>query len=228
VQRVAIARALAPRPQILLLDEPFNNLDIALREQIIPDLHAVLRRYRIAALCITHLPQEAFALADRIAVLDSCRIAQIDDPRQLYRKPINSNIAQFFGLINSISAYYSHQHQLVYVSPEHLFIPPANDRSLWDRDMKLEILLRPDELELFFNVSIQECKREDMLSLRGVIVETKYFGYFQMLKIAIKDGELSFLCSAHIATDIDIALQQQVVVGLPIHAMHIVAHSEVE
>ena len=222
VQRVAIARAIAPRPRILLLDEPFNNLDITLREAILPDLHAILKRYRIAALCITHLPQEAFAIADRIAVLDQGGIAQIDEPRQLYLKPVNKDIAQFFGLINCIPAHYSRQHQLVYLSRTHFFIPTAADACRWSRDTNINILLRPDELELFFDLSAQECRRTDLVLLHGVIVKKKFYGYYRMLHIRITEEHLPITCVAHIPTSIRILPQQKVLVGLPVDSMHIV------
>ena len=221
-QRVGIARALAPRPRLLLLDEPFNNLDIALREEILPDLHAILKRYATAALCITHLPQEAFALADRIAVLDRHHIAQIAEPPQLYRKPVNRDIAQFFGLINCIPARYSHREQLVYINKGVFFIPAA-DSPQWKKDIDLNILLRPDELELFFNTSAQECKRADLLLLHGKITHQKYFGYFQLLNIHIAEPRLPTHLIAHAPPHVRVRSGHKVLVGLPMSTMHIVA-----
>lgn len=221
-QRVGIARALAPKPRILLLDEPFNNLDVALREAILPDLHAIIKQHNIAALCITHLPQEAFMLADRIAVLDRKHIAQTAEPRELYRRPINRDIAQFFGLINCIPAHYSHRERLIYMSDRIFCAPPPGIPLPPTQDAEVEILLRPDEMELFFDLSAQECKRTDLLLLHGEIVQKKYFGHFQLLKIRIIEPNISTECIVHVTPDTPARNGQRVLVGLPMGTMHIV------
>ncbi|MCO5119820.1 MAG: ABC transporter ATP-binding protein [Burkholderiaceae bacterium] len=97
-QRVALARALAPAPSILLLDEPFSNLDPDLRERLALDLRDILQRARITALLVTHDQYEAFALADRVGVMHDGRIEQWDSPYRLYHQPQTRRVADFVGL----------------------------------------------------------------------------------------------------------------------------------
>lgn len=96
-QRVALARALAPRPRLLLLDEPLSALDRALRERLTGDLAAILRRAGTTALYVTHDHDEAFAVADRVAVMAAGRILQVDTPRRLWRAPGSRAVAEFLG-----------------------------------------------------------------------------------------------------------------------------------
>jgi len=96
-QRVALARAVAPRPRLLLLDEPLSALDAALRGQLRDELAALLRQFGITALFVTHDQDEAMAIADRVAVMMQGRIAQIGTPEALYRAPQTSFVARFVG-----------------------------------------------------------------------------------------------------------------------------------
>lgn len=101
-QRVALARSLAPNPQLLMLDEPLGSLDTALRERLIIELRMIIKRLGLTAIYVTHDQHEAFAIADRIAVMNSGRIEQIDTPEQIYRSPSTVFAAQFLGLTNVI------------------------------------------------------------------------------------------------------------------------------
>jgi len=103
-QRVALARSLAPRPRLLLFDEPLGALDRILREQLIADLRTILKRIAMTALYVTHDQDEAFAIADRIAIIHDGRIAQIGTPAEIYRAPANAFVAQFLGMTNLFSA----------------------------------------------------------------------------------------------------------------------------
>ena len=96
-QRVALARALAPRPRVLLLDEPLSNLDPTLRERTRRELRDLVRRIGITALLVTHEQAEAFDLADRIAVLYRGRLEQVGTPEALYRSPATPFVAGFVG-----------------------------------------------------------------------------------------------------------------------------------
>lgn len=96
-QRVALARALAPGPRLLLLDEPLSALDRALRERLSGDLAAILRRAGTTALYVTHDHDEAFAVADRIAVMSAGRLLQVDAPDRLWRSPASRAVAEFLG-----------------------------------------------------------------------------------------------------------------------------------
>jgi iron(III) transport system ATP-binding protein len=96
-QRVALARALAPQPRLLLLDEPFSSLDADLRETIAHELRAILQASGTTALFVTHDQLEAFALGDRVGVMQQGRLEQWDEPYTLYHRPANRFVAGFIG-----------------------------------------------------------------------------------------------------------------------------------
>jgi iron(III) transport system ATP-binding protein len=103
-QRVAIARAIAIEPVLLLFDEPLSNLDVALREETRRELRALVKRLNLTAVYVTHDQEEAFALCDRIAVMNQGRVQQIGAPRELYDRPANILVAKFLGNNNLIQA----------------------------------------------------------------------------------------------------------------------------
>jgi len=96
-QRVALARALAPRPQLILLDEPFSNLDVDLRERLSLEVRDILKSQGITAVLVTHDQHEAFAMADEIGVMADGTIQQWDTPYNLYHRPANRFVADFVG-----------------------------------------------------------------------------------------------------------------------------------
>ncbi len=101
-QRVALARALAPRPRLLLLDEPYSGLDIRLRDQVRDETLRVLRMAGISTLIVTHDPEEAMYMGDRIAVMRGGRILQQGGPAELYGAPANAFIARFLSDVNAV------------------------------------------------------------------------------------------------------------------------------
>ena len=103
-QRVALARALAPEPPLLLLDEPLSNLDAALRERTRDELRALLKQLGMTAVFVTHDQEEAFALSDRIAVLNRGHLQQVGTPDALYGAPANAFVASFLGRANFFPA----------------------------------------------------------------------------------------------------------------------------
>jgi iron(III) transport system ATP-binding protein len=96
-QRVALARALAPKPKLILLDEPFSALDAELREQLRNDVLQVLRKEGATAILVTHDQEEALSLSDRVAVLREGTIVQVGSPREIYNSPVDIGIATFLG-----------------------------------------------------------------------------------------------------------------------------------
>ncbi|MGL1861400.1 MAG: ABC transporter ATP-binding protein [Pseudodesulfovibrio sp.] len=96
-QRVALARALAPEPKLLLMDEPFSNLDVALRESLSIEIRHILKARNITALMVTHNQNEAFAMADKVGVLSCGEMQQWDTPHGVYHRPVNTIVAGFVG-----------------------------------------------------------------------------------------------------------------------------------
>ena len=103
-QRVALARAVAPRPSVLLMDEPFSGLDRRLRESVRDETLALLRETRATCILVTHDPEEAMRLADRIALMRRGRLVQVGRADELYRNPVDLFTARFFSEFNEIVA----------------------------------------------------------------------------------------------------------------------------
>ena len=101
-QRVALARALAPRPEVLLLDEPLGSLDGPLRLRLQDDLRALFERLSLTVVHVTHDVGEAFALGDRVAILRDGRLAQVATPEELWARPADDWVAHFLGLRNIV------------------------------------------------------------------------------------------------------------------------------
>ena len=101
-QRVALARAIVPRPAVMLMDEPFSGLDVQLREAMQEETLALLRETRATSMIVTHHPDEAMRLADRIAVMRAGRIVQVGRPEELYRHPGDLMVARLFSEINEV------------------------------------------------------------------------------------------------------------------------------
>ncbi|MBM7441681.1 ABC transporter ATP-binding protein [Streptomyces sp. HB132] len=103
-QRVALARALAPRPKLLMLDEPLGQLDRSLRERLVVELRTLFGRLGTTVLAVTHDQGEAFALADRVVVMRDGRIAQAGTPLEVWQQPASSFVARFLGFDNLVDA----------------------------------------------------------------------------------------------------------------------------
>ncbi|MGW1894994.1 ABC transporter ATP-binding protein [Streptomyces sp. NPDC002004] len=103
-QRVALARALAPRPRLLMLDEPLGQLDRSLRERLVVELRDLFRELGTTVLAVTHDQSEAFALADRVVVMRDGRIAQSGTPLEVWQSPADEFVARFLGFDNVVDA----------------------------------------------------------------------------------------------------------------------------
>lgn len=103
-QRVALARSLAPNPKLLMLDEPLGALDRALRERLMVEIRQILKRVGLTAIYVTHDQTEAFAIADRVVVMNGGRIEQDSRPETLFRRPATAFVARFLGFKNLLSA----------------------------------------------------------------------------------------------------------------------------
>ena len=123
-QRVALARSLAPQPQLLLLDEPLGSLDAGLRDRLIVDLRRIIKTTGLTAIYVTHDQQEAYAIADRIAVMNDGRIEQLDTPQALYRRPQTAFVARFLGMSNIIDE----AGALKLLHPDGIHVDASGDR----------------------------------------------------------------------------------------------------
>jgi len=148
-QRVALARALAPSPRLLLLDEPFSNLDIDLRERLGAELRALLKAAGTTALLVTHDQHEAFAIADEIGIMSEGRIQQWDSAYQLYHQPANRFVADFVGQGVFLPGTVHEGHQIrmelgMLRSPQAIRCTEHGD--LCDTGCAVDVLLRPDDV----------------------------------------------------------------------------------
>jgi iron(III) transport system ATP-binding protein len=148
-QRVALARALAPAPRLLLLDEPFSSLDAGLREELAADVRAILKAAGTTAVFVTHDQNEAFAMADRIAVMNEGRIQQIDSAYNLYHRPSNRFVADFIGQGVLVDATVVAPQRLGLEIAEVACREPirlAGSGTLCAPGDRIDVLLRPDDV----------------------------------------------------------------------------------
>ncbi len=138
-QRTALARALAPRPGLILLDEPFAALDMALRRAVCADVVALLRANGATAVLVTHDPQEAFASADLVAVMRRGTIAQCADPPTLYRAPVDAEVARLTGETIFLDA-------TLHDGCAATVLGPVPVRPCAPRSGKASVLLRPEQV----------------------------------------------------------------------------------
>ncbi|MFA9429055.1 ABC transporter ATP-binding protein [Egicoccus sp. AB-alg2] len=171
-QRVALARALAPEPQLILLDEPFSNLDAALRAVVREDVRAILRAADATALFVTHDQEEALSLADRVVVMDQGRVHQVADPQTLYTQPATRFVAEFVGEADVLAG----------TRADRFLVDTALGRLATDRPLEsatAAVVIRPEALRLV---------RDD--AGVGVVTAISYFGHDQLVQVRLPDGLL--------------------------------------
>ncbi|MRR51470.1 MAG: ABC transporter ATP-binding protein [Rhodocyclaceae bacterium] len=148
-QRVALARALAPQPRLLLLDEPFSNLDVELRERLSLEIRQILKSTGTTAMLVTHDQHEAFAVADVIGVMRAGRIEQWAAPYDLYHRPATRFVADFIGQGAFVCGeILDRQTVQVELGLLHSQLPMecAESCRACGRDCRLDVLLRPDDV----------------------------------------------------------------------------------
>ena len=141
-QRVALARALAPRPRLLLMDEPFSNLDVELRERLSLEVRDILKREGATAILVTHDQHEAFAIADEIGIMHEGRIQQWDLPYNLYHQPVNRFVADFIGQGVLLPGTVLNQNHIEI----ELGILEGAFPTECERGCPVDVLLRPDDV----------------------------------------------------------------------------------
>jgi iron(III) transport system ATP-binding protein len=162
-QRVALARALAPRPRLLLLDEPFSNLDPALRAQVRAELRVIVKRAGATALLVTHDQEEALSIADRVAFMWAGRIEQVGRPDEVYLQPATLHAASFIGDAN---IYHLPVRQGRVVTPFGEYEAPAGAT-------RCAVVLRPEDLQVQAG------------GTPGHVVEREYYGHDQVLHVKL-------------------------------------------
>jgi iron(III) transport system ATP-binding protein len=141
-QRVALARALAPKPDLLLLDEPFSSLDVELREQLATEVGKIIKQEGITAILVTHDQQEAFAMADKIGLLHQGKMLQWDNPYTLYHQPTSQYAANFIGQGVLIPGKVINQETIdTALGDIHGKVPDG-----CRKDCSVDILIRPDDI----------------------------------------------------------------------------------
>jgi iron(III) transport system ATP-binding protein len=206
-QRVALARALAPKPGLVLLDEPFSNLDISLRERLAREVRDILRDAQTTAILVTHDQQEAFAVADDVGVLFEGQLAQWGDPYSLYHEPNSLEVARFVGEGALISG----------AQNGHQVSTPFGQLALKqcccsDRDPKknVRVLLRPDDVV-----------HDDNATMQARVVRKAFRGADFLYTLELDNGEriLSLVPSHH-----DHALNEAI--GIRLEADHVVTFED--
>ncbi len=179
-QRVALARSLAPRPRLLMLDEPLGSLDRTLRERLLNELGKILRSTNQTALYVTHDQEEAFALADRVVVMNQGRVAQIGTPKEIYRRPISEFVARFLGFENILVGKYQSgmlKTKIGEFEIGHLTTLPDS------KSISLPILIRSDSMRLDSSGSHQ---------INGILRSQEFRGSITRVKVEIEGMVLRF------------------------------------
>lgn len=183
-QRVALARAIAPKPSIILLDEPFSSLDPELREQLAGQVRDILKQEQMTAVLVTHDQHEAFAVADWVGVMEQGNIVQFDTPYNIYHKPVSRFVADFVGLGNLIPATISGKNQLRTSFGE---IHGEFDPSFCPGEV-VDLLVRPDDIP-----------HDDTSDVTAIVEQKRFLGaeFLYTLKLPNDDRVLCYAPSHH-------------------------------
>ncbi len=210
-QRVALARALAPSPRLLLLDEPFSNLDIELREHLGGELRAMLKAAGTTALLVTHDQHEAFAIADEIGIMSGGHIQQWDSAYNLYHRPANRFVADFVGqgafLPGTVRRGQHIQMELGMLDSETP-IRCTEHGDLCDTGCSVDVLLRPDDVV-----------HDDASPVTAEVIAKAFRGaeFLYTLRLASGASVLSLVPSHH-----NHAIGERI--GIRLEADHVVAY----
>jgi iron(III) transport system ATP-binding protein len=207
-QRVALARALAPRPKLLLLDEPFSNLDVDLRERLAMEVRSILRAEGATAILVTHDQHEAFAIADKIGVMHEGKIQQWDTAYNLYHQPCNRFVADFIGQGVFLRGRVQDDRRIrieLGMLPECAF----NGAALHS-GQEVDVLMRPDDVI-----------HDDASALKAQVVAKAFRGAHFLYTLKLPSGALvlSMVPSHH-----NHALGEQI--GIMLEVDHVVAFED--
>ncbi len=180
-QRVAVARALAHKPSVVLLDEPFGALDAKIREELRTTIRQVQRELGITTILVTHDQEEAFALADRIGVMNLGRLLEVGRPDELYTRPATRFVATFLGAANLLLARQTAEGIRVGTTP---LVGRAQERVEPAREYEVVAVLRPEEIELAAN-------RDELKTAflgHGTVQSKLFTGATERLRVQMSSG----------------------------------------
>jgi iron(III) transport system ATP-binding protein len=190
-QRVALARALAANPRVLLLDEPFSNLDADLRPKMRAELKILLHRLNCTTIFVTHDQEEAFELADRIAVLHAGRLEQIDTPEKLYREPATRFVAEFIGHADFLTG--RARGNCIETALGCFAKPPSVPEgaivAVMVRPEEVELQASPEPFVLLPKAARCTVQTKSGQAKPGLIVARRYRGGMQVLTVRLSSGE---------------------------------------
>ena len=173
-QRVALARSLAPNPRLLMLDEPLGSLDAQLRDQLALELRRIVKSAGLSAIYVTHDHREAYAVADRIAVMNEGRVYQHDAPRDLYRRPRCEFVARFLGMTNVFST-----------SDSRIREMPGADEAMWAGASS--VLVHP------MGIALADDRDSGALGIDSIVENAIFRGAFVDVRLVTATGlRLSF------------------------------------
>jgi ABC-type Fe3+/spermidine/putrescine transport system ATPase subunit len=179
-QRVALARAMVIEPRALLLDEPLSNLDPTLRHAMRDDLRAMLRRVGVPALFVTHDQEDAFAIADRIALLKKGKLLQCGTPEELYNAPMSREVAAFIGRGSIVPAIDKGSSATVTIGGVARELDVTRPRDAPSNVGNAYVVLRPDALELSRGAGV--------LAWRGRVTNRRFAGGVVVYRVQLADG----------------------------------------
>ncbi len=205
-QRVSLARAVAPKPQLVLLDEPFSNLDVDLRERLSRQFHDIFRDQGITAILVTHDQHEAFAMADEIGLMRDGRIVQWDSPFNLYHEPADRFAAEFIGQGSMISGTLVDDERI----RTELGILRGSRSFPWSAGTEVDVLLRPDDVKMGTAPS----------GIYGRVVKKAFKGAETLYTLQTPSGlELLALAPSHadyaVGDDVGLTLDTEHLVAFP-------------
>ncbi|TDL84223.1 ABC transporter ATP-binding protein [Palleronia sediminis] len=181
-QRVALARAIAPRPRVMLMDEPFSGLDDRLRDEIRDQTLEVLKEEGTAVLLVTHEPQEAMRMADEIALMREGRIVQTGAPYNIYNNPVDREAAGFFSDINVISG---EVNGALTQTPFGQFLAPGVPDGT-----RVDIVIRPQHLRIDFDRAGRgpNPTPQDGTPARAVVERARFIGRESLVEFRLEAG----------------------------------------
>jgi iron(III) transport system ATP-binding protein len=200
-QRVALARSLAPEPHLLLLDEPFSNLDVDLRVEMREEVRAILKEAGVTAVSVTHDQEEAMSISDRVAVMHNGQLEQVDTPEGVFQQPRSRFVAAFLGHASFLSGRVRGDSVETGVG----MIPLTSVNGLTDEydGTQVDVLVRPDDLQ-----ARRPAANE---TPNGRVVHRRYLGPTVLYRVELNSGDVVGCMHNHAA---EVPIDEPVTVDL--------------